>query len=64
VPGPINANGSCSGGHRSGNGVENKMTGNRVENPNLFSDAYLKFTQQFSQIQVREDESCIYFSGA
>jgi len=44
--------------------VENKMTGNRVGNPNLFSDAYLKFTQQFSQIQVREDESCIYFSGA
>jgi len=39
------------------------MTGNRVENPNLFSDAYLKLTQQFSQIQVREDESCIYFSG-
>ncbi len=33
------------------------MTGNRVENPNLFSDAYLKFTQQFSQVQVREDES-------
>ena len=59
MPGRINANGSRSGGHRSGDGVENKITVNRNENPTLFSGAYLKFTQQFPQVQVREDESRI-----
>lgn len=36
------------------------MTATRDENSNLFSDAYLKFTQQFSQVQVREDESRVH----